>query len=141
MLSSTLSILFTTTIIGVFTCWSCSMIYRSPAPINVVASTIQRTTSTSSSVLSATLSMYSPSLFFALLIPGVSRKMICPLSLVYTVCILFLVVCALLLVIAIFCPISLFISVDFPTFGLPMMDTKPDLYSLFIYLLHPACAS
>ena len=62
------------------------------------------------------------------------------IPLVYTVCILFLVVCALLLVIAIFCPISLFISVDFPTFGLPMMDTKPDLYSLFIYLLHPACA-
>ena len=36
-------------------------------------------------------------------------------------------VCGLFDVIAIFCPIRRFISVDFPTFGLPIMVTKPDL--------------
>ncbi len=44
------------------------MIYRSPAPINVVASTIHITTSTSFNVPSATFNIYSPSLFLALLI-------------------------------------------------------------------------
>ena len=70
--------------------------------------------------------------FFALLIPGVSRKMICPLSSVYTVWIRFLVVCGLLDVIAIFCPIRRFINVDFPTFGRPINVTKPDLNSFAI---------
>ena len=59
--------------------------WRSPAPINVDGSTSHRMTSTSFSVCSATLTIYSPSLFFALWIPGVSRKIICPLSSVYTV--------------------------------------------------------
>ena len=98
----------------------------------VLGSTSQRITSTSLSVRSATLTMYSPSLFFALWIPGVSRKMICPSSQVYTVWILFLVVCGFLDVIAIFCPIRWFIRVDFPTFGLPMIATNPDLKFSFI---------
>ena len=76
--------------------------------------------------------MYSPSLFFALWIPGVSKKTICPFSPVYTVCILFLVVCGFLEVMAIFCPIKWFIKVDFPTFGLPIIATNPDLKSALI---------
>lgn len=71
-------------------------------------------------------------LVFALWIPGVSKNTICPSSQVYTVCILFLVVCGLFDVMAIFCPIRWFISVDFPTFGLPMIATKPDLKLLSI---------
>jgi len=39
----------------------------------------------------------------------------------------FLVVCAMGEVIAIFSPINLFIKVDFPTLGLPIRVTKPDL--------------
>jgi hypothetical protein len=59
---------------------------------------------------------------------AVSRKTICPRSIsVYTVWIRFLVVCGLLDVIAIFCPIRRFINVDFPTFGLPIIVTNPDL--------------
>jgi hypothetical protein len=46
---------------------------------------------------------------------------------VYTAWIRLRVVCGLLDVIAIFCPISRFISVDLPTFGLPMIVTNPDL--------------
>ena len=42
------------------------------------------------------------------------------------------VVCGLLDVIAIFCPISRFIRVDFPTFGLPISVAKPDLKLSFI---------
>jgi hypothetical protein len=38
----------------------------------------------------------------------------------------FRVVCALGEVIAAFCPISLFISVDFPTFGRPINAANPD---------------
>jgi hypothetical protein len=43
----------------------------------------------------------------------------------------FLVVCGLLDVMAIFCPISWFINVDFPTFGLPINVTKPALLDGF----------
>ena len=35
-------------------------------------------------------------------------------------------------VIAIFCPISWFINVDFPTLGLPISVTNPDLKSSLI---------
>ena len=41
--------------------------------------------------------------------------------------IVFLVVCGLLLVIAIFWPIRWFMSVDFPTLGRPTMTAYPDL--------------
>jgi hypothetical protein len=41
--------------------------------------------------------------------------------------ILFRVVCGLSEMMAIFSPKSAFRSVDFPTFGLPMMEMKPDL--------------
>ena len=37
------------------------------------------------------------------------------------------VVCAFEVMIESFSPTSAFISVDFPTFGFPMMFTKPDL--------------
>ena len=69
-----------TRITGVFTLFNCSAMCRSPAPIKVLGSTSHRITSTSVSVRSATVTMYSPNLFFALWIPGVSRKMICPRS-------------------------------------------------------------
>ena len=59
--------------------------------------------------------------------PGVSRNTICPSSVVRTVSIRFRVVCGFLEVIAIFCPIRWFISVDFPTFGLPIITAYPDL--------------
>jgi len=119
-------------ITGTPTFCSCSAMWRSPAPTNVDGSTSHIMASTSFRVLSATCTMYSPSLFFALWIPGVSKNTICPSSQVYTVCILFLVVCGLFDVMAIFCPIRWFISVDFPTFGLPMIATKPDLKLLSI---------
>ena len=45
----------------------------------------------------------------------------------YTPCILFLVVWGLSDIIATFCPRTLFINVDFPTFGRPIILTKPDL--------------
>jgi hypothetical protein len=45
---------------------------------------------------------------------------------------LFLVVCGFLEVMAIFCPIKWFINVDFPTFGLPIIATNPDLKSALI---------
>jgi hypothetical protein len=63
--------------------------------------------------------------------PGVSKKTIWPSSEVYTVWILFLVVCGFFDVMAIFCPISAFINVDFPTLGLPISVANPDLYCLF----------
>ena len=52
-----------------------------------------------------------------------------------TVWMRFLVVCGLFDVIAIFCPIRWFINVDFPTFGLPMIVTNPDLNFSFINFL------
>ena len=103
-----------------------SAIRSSPAPIYVTGSTIQTITSASAKALSATVSMYSPSLFFALCMPGVSINMICPRSSVYTVSILFLVVWGLSEVMAIFWPISLFMSVDFPTLGRPTSAAYPD---------------
>ena len=116
---------------------SCSAICCSPAPIKVSGSTSHNIRSTSFNVFSATLTIYSPSLFLALWIPGVSRNTIWPSSHVYTVCILFLVVCGFFDVIAIFWPIIWFINVDFPTFGLPIRATNPDLNFSFIILLHP----
>ena len=131
--SSTVSTLLMISMTGVFTRCSFSMMCCSPAPIKLLGSTNQSTTSTSFKVFSATLTMYSPNLFFALWIPGVSTNTICPLSIsVYTVWIRFLVVCGLLDVMAIFCPIRWFISVDFPTFGRPMIVTNPDLKLLLI---------
>ncbi len=114
---------------GVSTPPSCSAICRSPAPIKVVGSTSHTITSTSRRVCSATSTIYWPSLFFALWIPGVSTNTIWPRSSVYTVWILFRVVWGLLDVIAIFCPISRFIRVDFPTLGRPIKVTKPDFFS------------
>ena len=128
----TISILLITRMTGVFTFFSWSRMCRSPAPINVEGSTSQSTTSTSLSDRSATWTIYSPSLFFALWMPGVSTKTIWPSSVVSTVWIRFLVVCGLLDVIAIFCPISRFIRVDFPTFGLPISVAKPDLKLSFM---------
>ena len=46
------------------------------------------------------------------------------------------VVCGLRDVIAIFCPIRRFISVDFPTLGRPISVTKPDLKLFSIFLHH-----
>ena len=60
--------------------------------------------------------------------------------LMIAVWILFLVVCGLLEVIAIFCPMMRFIIVDFPTFGLPMIAIYPDLNVCFsIYPLVSLC--
>ncbi len=36
---------------------------------------------------------------------------------------------------AIFCPITWFINVDFPTFGRPKIATNPDLNLLFVIAL------
>ena len=101
----TISILLITRITGVFTFFNCSMICFSPAPIKLDGSTSQSTTSTSFKERSAIFTIYSPSLFFALWIPGVSTNTICPSSVVSTVWMRFLVVCGLFDVIAIFCPI------------------------------------
>ena len=68
---------------------------------------------------------------------GVSKKITCSLSVVNTHIILLRVVCGLSDIIAIFCPIRLFINVDFPTFGLPITATKPDLKCLFSKKLTP----
>jgi hypothetical protein len=46
-----------------------------------------------------------------------------------------LVVWGLEEVMAIFSPTKAFVSVDFPTFGLPTKDTKPDLNSFTLCLL------
>ena len=131
-----------TSMTGVLVFFSCSMICLSPAPIKVDGSTSHRITSTSGQRMLRHVYHVVAQLVFALWIPGVSRKTICPCSHVYTVCILFLVVCGLLDVIAIFCPISRFISVDFPTFGLPISVTKPLFFICFhIFFLYPSCRS
>ena len=136
----TVSILLMIKSTGVFTLFSCSAMCLSPAPINVVGSTSQSTTSTSFSVCSATFTIYSPSLFFALWMPGVSRKMIWPRSSVYTVWIRLRVVWGLSEVMAIFCPIRWFISVDLPTLGRPTSVTNPDfLLSLMVSPLSFNC--
>jgi len=46
------------------------------------------------------------------------------------------VVCALSLMIAIFCPTTRFSSVDFPTFGRPTIATKPDLCVVIVVPLY-----
>lgn len=72
----TISTLLITSTTGVFTFFNWSAMCFSPAPIKVDGSTSQSTTSTSFNVRSATFTIYSPSLFFALWIPGVSTKTI-----------------------------------------------------------------
>ena len=123
----TLSILLITSITGVFTRLSCPAICCSPAPMKVVGSTSHKTTSTSFRVRSATFTIYSPSLFFALWMPGVSTNTICPSSVVSTVWMRLRVVWGLLEVMAIFWPIRWFMRVDLPTLGRPIRVTKPDL--------------
>ena len=113
----------------------CSMIYCSPFPIKSDGSTSHSITSASLSVAREHPSIYSPSLFFALFMPGVSRKTICPLSSVNTVWMRFRVVWGLLEVIATFWPMIAFISVDLPTFGRPIIATYPDLKLAFSILL------
>ena len=77
---STVSTLLMIRMTGVFTFFNCSIMCCSPAPIKFDGSTSHKITSTSFKVCSATFTMYSPSLFFALWIPGVSRNTICPRS-------------------------------------------------------------
>ena len=76
------SILFITRMTGVSVFFSSSSIYCSPFPIWHSGSISHSIMSASFIVLSDAVSIYSPSLFLALLMPGVSRNMICPSSLV-----------------------------------------------------------
>jgi ribosomal protein S27E len=76
----------------------------------------------------------SPSLFLGRCIPGVSIKTTWYSSVVTTVFIAVLVVCGLADIIAIFSPVKRFNSVDLPTFGLPMIVTKPDLNAILLFL-------
>ena len=120
-----MSILFITRITGDFTLASFSIISLSASSILSAGSMRKRTASTSFNVVSALFTIYSPSLCLGLWIPGVSINTIWKSSFVSILWTLFLVVCGLFDIIAIFSPISLFISVDFPTLGLPISDTKP----------------
>ncbi len=126
------SILLITRKTGVFVSFKRSIINSSPRPKPSVALIINEIKSTSLSVFCATFIIKSPNLCFGLWIPGVSINTICAWSSVYTPWILFLVVCGLSLIIAIFWPITRFKKVDFPTFGLPIIETKPDLNSLLL---------
>ena len=74
--------LFITRINGTLMSCNCLAISLSPLPIYSDASTSHKTTSTSLIVDFATFTIYSDNLFFALCIPGVSRKTIWPSSLV-----------------------------------------------------------
>ncbi len=60
--------------------------------------------------------------------PGVSTKTICASSRVRMPRIVRRVVCGLGETIAIFSPTYALTSVDLPTFGLPTIATKPDLW-------------
>src|ERR1041385_214388 len=64
--------------------------------------------------------------------PGVSRKTICDSGVVTTPWMEVRVVCGLSATIATFWPTRALSSVDFPAFGPPMRETKPDLNFLFM---------
>ena len=104
----------------------------SRAPTPTLASSRSSVTSTSRFASYAVRTIYSPSLFLGVWIPGVSKKTIWYSPRVRIPVTLLRVVCAFPVAIATFCPTNAFMSVDFPTFGLPKMDTNPERYSLFI---------
>src|SRR5690554_2421524 len=81
--------------------------------------------------------MDSCSVYFGLMMPGVSANTIWASSVFTIPRIWCLVVCALGVIIDIFSPTSLFISVDLPAFGFPMILTNPALCDIlsFYYLL------
>ena len=68
-----------------------------------------------------------PSLLFSLYTPGVSRKISCESSKVFTPRILFLVVLGLSETAETFSPTMEFTSVDLPTLGRPITEINPDL--------------
>jgi hypothetical protein len=63
--------------------------------------------------------------------PGVSMKTIWQSGLLKMPLMTFLVVCGFGETIDIFSPVILLSSVDFPAFGLPIIDMKPDLKAIF----------
>ena len=120
-----LSILFRTRITGLFISFSMSMINLSPLPKGVDMSTTNNITSVSFMEKYASLLSNLPNLFLGLWIPGVSTKTIWVSSSLYIPWMLFLVVWGLLEVIAIFLPMMVFNRLLLPTFGLPIIPTKP----------------
>src|SRR5262247_241666 len=65
--------------------------------------------------------------------PGVSSKVICPSGRVTMPRTTRRVVCGLSVTMEIFSPTMRFKSVDFPEFGRPMIETKPDLVMCLRY--------
>ena len=106
--------------------------YSSPKPISSSAGRQIRTASTDSKFSETIEFNLDPSNVFGLWIPGVSTTIIWKSGLEIIPRIGFLVVFGCLEVITILRPTKAFTRVDLPTFGRPMMATKPALCSTLI---------